>query len=73
MRKRLNENYSKIVLGAAEKNWERNKSKMEEKGIDKNSYMLGYLHGYEGCYNTYEIDKIGDIVKEYSKKGEPTQ
>lgn len=73
MSKILHENHTKLVIDAAEKNWERNKAKMQAKGIDKTSYMLGYLHGYEACYETYDIDQVGDIIKQYGKKGDPQQ
>lgn len=66
----LNESYKKKVLGAGERMWDRNKDKMEAKGITKESYMLGYLHGYESCFETYDIDQLGPIIKEYSKKEE---
>lgn len=66
----MNEIYVKRVIKAAELNWDRNQKKMESKGINKESYMLGYLHGYQLCFDTYELDQLDDIIKEYSRKEE---
>ncbi len=71
--KRLNEQYSKLVLNAAEKNWDNNKDKMLKRGIDKNSYMLGYLHGWEACFSTYDLDHEGLEDNQHGvRENEPT-
>lgn len=56
---KLNERYTKLVLGAAEKQWVMNQKKMEAKGISKEAYMLGYLHGYNACFEIYDL--AGDM------------
>ena len=52
---KLNENYTKLVLNAAEQNWVKNQKKMEAKGITKDAYVLGYLHGYSACFDVYDL------------------
>ena len=52
---KLNENYTKLVIGAAEKNWVNNQRKMEAKGVSKEAYVLGYLHGYSACFDVYDL------------------
>ncbi len=51
----LNENYTKLVINSAEKNWTRNQKKMEAKGVTKEAYILGYLHGYSACFDVYDL------------------
>ena len=52
---RPNANYQQLILNAGLKNWEKNQKKMLAKGVSKESYILGYLHGYSTCYDTYDI------------------
>lgn len=52
----LGKNYINLVIGAAERNWDNNQKKMEAKGISKESYILGYLHGYQACFDVYDLD-----------------
>lgn len=58
-RTKLNENYSKLVLGTAKKNYDANKAKID-KMTPEQIYMLAYLHGYESCFNVYDLG--GDIM-----------
>jgi hypothetical protein len=58
----LNERYSKLVLEAGERQWLLNQKKMEKKGVSKEAYMLGYLHGYRACFDTYDLDGEMPVV-----------
>lgn len=57
----LPEKHTKLILTAAECNWDNNAEKF--KRLDKKElYMLAYLHGYDACYGIF-----GPITMEEGK------
>ena len=54
MSKILTKNHAKLVLGAAERNYQNNLKKFDNMTKEQ-VYMLAYLHGYEACFEDYDI------------------
>jgi hypothetical protein len=65
----MNDEYKRNIFKLGERMWDRNKKNMLSGPVkvDKASYVLGYLHGYENCFETYELEELEDIIKQCSK------
>ncbi len=51
---KLNENYKKLLQGAAEKNFQNNLKNIDNMTKEQ-IYEVAYLNGYEACFDIYHL------------------